>query len=155
MLSGPASAGPEFFGPNCDACRSAWRGDSSLVTQWALGFRAPPIGRGGKAAPSVNPSPANRKYTTAPSPGAVGAVIVHFARQAAIRTSGPARRWFAWIDWLPLRLIGLVFALVCKFEETIDALRGVSPIAARADHSVDPYAHQRLLLLGREVAEDL
>ncbi len=80
-------------------------------------------------------------------PGAVGAIIVHFARQAAIRSTGVSGAALAWIDWLPLRLIGLVFALVGKFEETLDALRTVSPIATRAAAGVDPYAHQRLLLL--------
>ena len=80
-------------------------------------------------------------------PGAVGAIIVHFARQAAVRSSGVSGPALAWIDWLPLRLLGLVFALVGKFEETLDTLRTVSPIAARAAGGADPYAHQRLLLL--------
>ncbi|MGE0800537.1 MAG: hypothetical protein AB7G13_08955 [Lautropia sp.] len=88
-------------------------------------------------------------------PGAVGAVGYLFARQAAVRARGFARDAYRWIDWIPLRVGALAFALAGKFEETIDCLKALGaswrqrePGAGNAaDDALDPYAHQRLFVL--------
>ena len=78
-------------------------------------------------------------------PGAIGPVFYLFARFAACHSQPFARTAYYWIDWLPLRLSSLVFALVGRFEDTMYALRAVSPI--RVGSEADPYLHQRLVLL--------
>ena len=78
-------------------------------------------------------------------PGAIGPVLYLFARFAACHSSPFARTAYYWIDWLPLRLVSLVFALVGRFEDTMYCLRAVSGI--RMDGQADPYLHQRLVLL--------
>jgi adenosylcobinamide-phosphate synthase len=78
-------------------------------------------------------------------PGAIGPVFYLFARFAACQSRPFARTAYDWIDWLPLRLLSLVFALVGRFEDTMYALRAVSPI--RVSDTADPYLHQRLVLL--------
>ncbi len=78
-------------------------------------------------------------------PGAIGPVFYLFARFAACHSWPFARTAYEWIDWIPLRLLSLIFALVGRFEDTMYALRAVSPIRPAAGS--DPYLHQRLVLL--------
>ena len=78
-------------------------------------------------------------------PGAIGPVFYLFARFAACHTQPFARTAYYWIDWIPLRLLSLIFALVGRFEDTMYALRAVSPIRPTIEE--DPYLHQRLVLL--------
>lgn len=92
-------------------------------------------------------------------PGATGAVLYLFARQAAASGGGVARTAYALIDWIPLRVAAGTFALAGQFEETVFRLKAVSglnrhPAAADSDGDErgggavdDPYAHQRLFLL--------
>lgn len=92
-------------------------------------------------------------------PGATGAVLYLFARQAAASGGGVARTAYALIDWIPLRVAAGTFALAGQFEETVFRLKAVSglnrhPAAADSDGDGrgggavdDPYAHQRLFLL--------
>ena len=92
-------------------------------------------------------------------PGATGAVLYLFARQAAASGGGVARTAYALIDWIPLRVAAGAFALAGQFEETVFRLKAVSglnrhPAAADSDGDRrgggavgDPYAHQRLFLL--------
>ena len=78
-------------------------------------------------------------------PGAVGPVLYLFARFAACHSYSFARTAYHWIDWIPLRLVSLVFALVGRFEDTMYCLRAVSPFRVPGD--ANPYLHQRLVLL--------
>jgi membrane protein required for beta-lactamase induction len=78
-------------------------------------------------------------------PGAVGPVLYLFARFAACHSYSFARAAYCWIDWIPMRLVSLVFALVGRFEDTMYCLRVVSPL--RVPVEADPYLHQRLVLL--------
>lgn len=81
-------------------------------------------------------------------PGAIGPVLYLFARFAACHSYPFARTAYLWIDWIPLRLASLVFALVGRFEDTVFCLRAVTSIRpAVEDVAADPYLHQRLLLL--------
>jgi adenosylcobinamide-phosphate synthase len=80
-------------------------------------------------------------------PGAVGPVLYLFARFAACHSFPAARSAYQWLDWIPLRLASLGFALVGQFEDTVFCLRSVSPVRAGAAATADPYLHQRLLLL--------
>ena len=78
-------------------------------------------------------------------PGAIGPVLYLFSRFAACYSSPFARTAYYWIDWLPLRLVSLLFALAGRFEDTMYGLRAVSGI--RVGGQPDPYLHQRLVLL--------
>jgi adenosylcobinamide-phosphate synthase len=78
-------------------------------------------------------------------PGAVGPVFYLFARFAACHSYPFARTAYYWIDWIPLRLVSLVFALVGRFEDTMYCLRAVSTFRVQVD--AEPYLHQRLVLL--------
>jgi adenosylcobinamide-phosphate synthase len=80
-------------------------------------------------------------------PGAIGPVLYLFARFAACYSYPVAGTAYYWIDWIPLRLAALGFALVGQFEDTVFCLRAVSGIKPEAQACGDPYLHQRLLLL--------
>ncbi|MEO6270363.1 MAG: hypothetical protein ABIP08_08690, partial [Lautropia sp.] len=82
-------------------------------------------------------------------PGAIGPVLYLFARFAARLTDPLAGMAYRYLDWIPLRLAALVFALVAHFEYTVYYVKAMSSIrsqGARAGPS-DAYLHQRLLLL--------
>jgi adenosylcobinamide-phosphate synthase len=80
-------------------------------------------------------------------PGAIGPVLYLFARFAACHSAPFARTAYYWLDWIPLRLAALGFALVGQFEDTVYCLRAVSPLKPAPEAGADPYLHQRLLLL--------
>ena len=80
-------------------------------------------------------------------PGAIGPVLYLFARFAACHSLPFARIAYYWLDWIPLRLASLGFALVGQFEDTIFCLRAVGAIRAAIAATGDAYLHQRLLLL--------
>lgn len=80
-------------------------------------------------------------------PGAIGPVLYLFARFAACLSYPFAQTAYYWLDWIPLRLATLGFALVGQFEDTLFCLKAVSAIRPAADVEADPYLHQRLLLL--------
>lgn len=79
-------------------------------------------------------------------PGAIGPVLYLFARFAACFSYPFAVRALYWLDWIPLRLAALGFAVVGQFEDTVFALRTVSGIRPSMAESADPTLHQRLLL---------
>lgn len=79
-------------------------------------------------------------------PGAIGPVLYLFARFAACFSYPFAVRALYWLDWIPLRLAALGFAVVGQFEDTVFALRTVSGIRPPMAESTDPTLHQRLLL---------
>ena len=87
-------------------------------------------------------------------PGAIGPVLYLFARFAASLSFPFAQTAYYWLDWIPLRLATLGFALVGQFEDTMFCLKAVGaiqPAASAATEAsrvpLDPYLHQRLLLL--------
>lgn len=79
-------------------------------------------------------------------PGAIGPVLYLFARFAACFTFPFALRALYWLDWIPLRLAALGFALVGHFEDTVFALKSVTAIRPVVEESTDPSLHQRLVL---------
>ena len=79
-------------------------------------------------------------------PGATGPVLYLFARFAACFSFPFAVRALYWLDWVPLRLAALGFALVGQFEDTVFALKTVNGIRPAATESTDPTLHQRLVL---------
>jgi adenosylcobinamide-phosphate synthase len=79
-------------------------------------------------------------------PGAIGPVLYLFARFAACFSFPFAASALYWLDWIPLRLAALGFALVGQFEDTVFAFRSVSGIRPAVGGSTDPTLHQRLVL---------
>ncbi|HZH08618.1 MAG TPA: hypothetical protein VEY69_18265, partial [Lautropia sp.] len=80
-------------------------------------------------------------------PGAVGPVLYLFARFAACYSYPLARTAYYGLDWIPLRLASLGFALAGRFEDTVYCLRAVSSIRTPPSPTSDVFLHQRLLLL--------
>jgi len=80
-------------------------------------------------------------------PGAIGPVLYLFARFAARLTGSFAGTAYRYLDWIPLRLAALVFALVGHFEHTVYYVKAMSSIGSQGAGPSDAYLHQRLLLL--------
>ena len=71
----------------------------------------------------------------------IGPVLYLFARFAASLSFPFAQTAYYWLDWIPLRLAALGFALVGQFEDTmycLEAVRAIRPAASAATEAARP-----------------